>query len=261
MQPETIVYDVDLTLGLPLSISATSAVNAMAHAAEALYAPERSPLVRTLALESLGSLASGLARVRESLSDPDGRESLLYGAWLAGTCLAAAPMGLHHKLSHVLGGMYDLPHAPLHTVLLPYVLDFNESAAHGALSEAAQAMDHAAASRSAAVAVRRLVESVGGPTSLGELGLRPGDITGAVEQALGEPYPEPACRVGSRPPRPPRAGTHRRATRLTGGGAGAAPDEARPDHCERRPLTRHADGCFTFYERSFVHINRAGIVA
>ncbi len=121
----TVVYDVELTLGLPVGLSATSAVNAIAHAAEALYTREVSPLVVSMAEESVAMLASSLPRIAALPGDPDARADALYGAFLAGTCLACATMGLHHKLCHVLGGAFDLPHAATHAVVLPYALAYN----------------------------------------------------------------------------------------------------------------------------------------
>jgi maleylacetate reductase len=124
--PKTVIYDPDLTRRLPLEISVTSAVNAMAHAVEAGYAPDRTPITDLLAPAATATLLGGIDRLPASGADSvDARADLLRGAWLAGSCLAVATMGLHHKLCHVLGGLFDLDHAWTHTVLLPYVMRFN----------------------------------------------------------------------------------------------------------------------------------------
>ena len=123
--PVSVVYDPELTLSMPVGLSVVSAINALAHPAEALYAPDGSPVVALMAEESARALAGGLPRICRDPADADGRAGTLYGAWLAGACLGSTTMGLHHKLCHTLGGALDLPHAPTHTVVLPHVLAFN----------------------------------------------------------------------------------------------------------------------------------------
>jgi maleylacetate reductase len=121
--PRVVVYDPDLTTGLPTEISVTSAVNAMAHAVEAGYAPDRTPITDLIAPAATARLLGGVEHLLAGA--PDARTELLEGAWLAGNCLALATMGLHHKLCHVIGGLFDLDHAWTHTVLLPHVMRFN----------------------------------------------------------------------------------------------------------------------------------------
>jgi len=163
----TVVYDVELTLGLPVGLSATSAVNAIAHAAEALYTREVSPLVVSMAEESVAMLASSLPRIAALPGDPDARADALYGAFLAGTCLACATMGLHHKLCHVLGGAFDLPHAATHAVVLPYALAYNAPSAPGAMARLAGALG----AEDPVSGLLRLEERLGVPSSLAELGM------------------------------------------------------------------------------------------
>ncbi|WP_053737163.1 maleylacetate reductase [Nocardia sp. NRRL S-836] len=115
VQPDTVVYDVDLTLDLPLDVTVTSALNALAHAVTARG--DENPLIDAIAVKAIEGILHALS------SDPstvDARTELLRSAWLAGTCLASVPMGLHHKLAHVLGGSFGLPHAATHTALLPH---------------------------------------------------------------------------------------------------------------------------------------------
>ena len=112
--PNTVIYDVELTRTLPWPITLTSAVNAMAHAVEALYSNDRTAESDRMAAEAIYVLAAGLRELRTAVDNLDAREDLLYGAWLAGTCLGTVGMGLHHKLCHTLGGSFGLPHAPTH---------------------------------------------------------------------------------------------------------------------------------------------------
>ncbi|MDL5158523.1 maleylacetate reductase [Actinomycetospora termitidis] len=179
--PETVIYDVDLTRSLPHEVTVTSAVNALAHAVEALYSPQANPVVDLLALDAVRRLAVGLR-------GPGDREQLLQGAWLAGTCLGSVGMALHHKLCHTLGGSFDLPHAPTHTVVLPHAMAYNAAAAPEAMRRIADALGVEDAPRG----VFDLVTTAGGPTSLRELGMAETDLDRAAELAVGTPYPNPA---------------------------------------------------------------------
>ena len=92
--PEVVIYDVDLTLGLPAAISGTSGMNAMAHAVEALYAVDRNPVISLLAEDGIAALARALPRISEDPQDRVARSDALYGAWLCGTCLGGGQHGL-----------------------------------------------------------------------------------------------------------------------------------------------------------------------
>ncbi len=184
--PVAVVYDPELTLTMPPGLSVVSAVNALAHAAEALYAPDGSPVVSLMAEESARALAAGLPRVVADPADVDGRSDTLYGAWLAGACLGATTMGLHHKLCHTLGGALNLPHAPTHTVVLPHVLAFNASHAPEAMAALGRAVGAPAPG-----AVRDLGAALGAPTSLRELGAAREDMAAVAATAAASPYGNP----------------------------------------------------------------------
>jgi alcohol dehydrogenase class IV len=185
--PDTVVYDVELTTTLPWPVSVTSAINALAHAVEALYAKDATPATDDLAIEAIRLLVDGLPALRSGLAGLDARADLLYGGWLAGRCLGAVGMGLHHKLCHTLGGAFNLPHAGTHTVVLPYAMAYNAPAAPRAMSLIAEAIERA----DAPSAVQSLVRELGGPTSLREIGLASGDIDRAAELAAAQAYPNP----------------------------------------------------------------------
>src|SRR5262249_49398149 len=118
--PEVVIYDVELTLSLPVAISGVSGMNAIAHAIEALYAQDANPVIELMALEGIRALAGALPRIAEAPKDVEARSDALYGAWLCGVCLGSVGMALHHKLCHTLGGSFGLPHAETHTVVLPH---------------------------------------------------------------------------------------------------------------------------------------------
>jgi len=185
--PETVLYDVDLTLGLPVPVSVTSGVNAMAHAVEALYSADANPVTDELAAQAITRLARALPRIAADPSDLDARSDALIGAWLAGTCLGVAGMGLHHKLCHTLGGSFNLPHAQVHTVVLPHAMAFNAAAAPQAMRRVAGALGVP----DAPTGMYDLIVSLGGPTSLRELGMAREDLPAAARLATSKQYPNP----------------------------------------------------------------------
>src|SRR5580698_424094 len=132
--PEVVIYDVDLTMSLPASLSASSGMNAIAHSVEALYAQDANPIISLMACEGIAALAKALPAIVAQPDDRDARWQALYGAWLSGVCLGAVGMGLHHKLCHTLGGAFDLPHAETHTIVLPHALAYNSRAIQPAMA-------------------------------------------------------------------------------------------------------------------------------
>jgi maleylacetate reductase len=194
--PRTVVYDPALTVGLPVAVSAASGMNAAAHCVEALYAPAASPITSLLAEEGLRALAGALPRVVANPSDLDARGDALYGAWLAGSVLGIAGMGVHHKICHVLGGTYDLPHGGVHSAVLPYATAFNAPYATEAMERAARAVGN----DDPAGALWDLAAATGAPTSLAAVGFRREDADEAAALVAGAPVenPRPVDRAGIR---------------------------------------------------------------
>jgi maleylacetate reductase len=187
VRPRTVIYDPDLVMTLPASLAAASGMNAIAHACEALYAADANPVTSLMARESIRVLSGALPRIVQNPSNPEAWVDALYGAWFGGTVLGAVAMALHHKLCHTLGGRFNLPHAELHTALLPHAIAYNASAAPEAMLAVERALDV----RDAATGLFDLATRLGAPTSLSQLGM-PGDgIEGAVKMAIAAPYPNP----------------------------------------------------------------------
>lgn len=186
--PASVVYDPDLTATLPVGLSVTSAMNAMAHAVEALYAPDASPVVSLMAEEGVRALAWAIPGIVTDPTARDARAAALYGAWLCGACLGATTMSLHHKICHVLGGTLDLPHSPSHTVVLPHVLAYNQSHAPQARAALARALG---GGEDPAGRLGELIRDWDAPTSLRELGMKDADIATVVAQVLAQPYANP----------------------------------------------------------------------
>lgn len=187
IRPGTVLYDVDLTLDLPVALSVTSGINALAHAVETFSSPDANPLLESTASAAITRLAGALPRIVADPGDVGARTDALAGAWLAGECLGAARMGLHHKLCHTLGGTFDLPHAATHAVVLPHAMAYNAPAAPKAMAKVAAALG----AGDAPAAVYDLTVSLGAPTSLRELGLAEADLPRAAELATAAPYPNP----------------------------------------------------------------------
>jgi maleylacetate reductase len=111
----------------------------MAHCIDSMWAPRADPINAALAAEGIRALASGLPLIVDDPAGTGGREQALYGAYLSAVAFASAGSGLHHKICHVLGGTFNLPHAQTHATVLPYVLAFNTPLAPDAAARIAAA--------------------------------------------------------------------------------------------------------------------------
>ena len=197
--PRTVVYDATLTLGLPVDLSVASGLNAVAHCVDALWAPRADPINATLAEEGIRALALALPLVVADPGGLSGREQSLYGAYVSAVAFGSAGSGLHHKICHVLGGMFDLPHAQTHAVVLPHVLAFNGPSAPAATERVARALGSEAVVGLAALpALVELVDRLDAPRSLCELGMPHDGIPRALAAVLaavpaGNPRPVTAA--------------------------------------------------------------------
>jgi len=185
--PETVIYDIDLTLDLPVGLSGVSGMNAVAHAVEALYAPDANPIIDALGLQSIRSLVRALPTIRSDPGNRQARADALYGAWLAGICLGSVGMALHHKLCHTLGGTFDLPHAETHAIVLPHALAFNAPAIPDVIEKLAATLDV----KNVPIALYEVNRQIGAPLGLRDLGMPEDGINHAVDLALANPYKNP----------------------------------------------------------------------
>jgi maleylacetate reductase len=204
--PVAVVYDADLSRTLPVGLSVASGLNGLAHCIDSLWAPKADPINQALALEGARALNLALRGIVADPEDLEAREQALYGCYLAAVAFASAGSGLHHKICHVLGGTFDLPHAQTHATVLPYVLAFNAPAVTELATRLATALGHsvspegedpatamlhglpvAEGAHPAAVAVaalRNLYRTVHAPTRLSDYGFTAGGIPEAVERVL-----------------------------------------------------------------------------
>ncbi|KAF2993752.1 hypothetical protein E8E13_001212 [Curvularia kusanoi] len=187
--PDTVIYDVSLTTSLPQDVSITSGINAIAHAVEALYAPDTNPIIRLMAKEGINALSQALLVITTTPQDLEARTKALYGAWLCGVCLSSTTMSLHHKLCHTLGGSFNLPHAETHTVLLPHTFAYNSLAAPAASRDVADSLGHAGGDP--VEALNGLLDRLGACRTLSRYGLREEDLGKAASIAVQSPYGNP----------------------------------------------------------------------
>lgn len=184
--PEVVIYDAALTTGLPVAMSVTSGLNAMAHAVEALYAQDRNPISSLMATEGLRAFKAALPAIVANPQDLAVRADGLYGAWLCGTVLGTVGMALHHKICHTLGGTFDTPHADTHAIMLPHTAAFNAVAVPELLAPVAEIFGG-----SVGGGLWDFSKSIGAPLALRDLGLSEADLDRASQIATENPYWNP----------------------------------------------------------------------
>ncbi|MEP7314738.1 MAG: maleylacetate reductase [Pseudomonadota bacterium] len=185
--PRTVIYDAELTLSLPVGLSMTSGLNALAHSAEGLYSQDGNPIMSLMAEEGIRALVQALPAIKAAPQDIEARTQAQYGAWLCGTVLGNVGMALHHKLCHTLGGTFNLPHAETHSVVLPHAIAYNAPAIPAALA----AMRRALGNDDPARALFELGAQLGIPKSLGALGMPEDGIERAADLATQNAYWNP----------------------------------------------------------------------
>ena len=184
--PEVVIYDPALTTGLPIPMSVTSGLNAMAHAVEGLYAQDRNPISTLMAVDGLRAFQRSLPKLSASPGDLEVRADALYGAWLCGTVLGTVGMALHHKICHTLGGTFDTPHADTHAIMLPHTAAYNAEAVPELLAPVAEIFGG-----SVGGGLHDFAASVGAPLRLRDLGLTEADLDRAAAIATENPYWNP----------------------------------------------------------------------
>jgi maleylacetate reductase len=188
--PTAIVYDAELTLTLPRAETVGTALNALAHCAEALYVRERTTQSDNHALEGARLIGIWLPRVVETPADLEARTELLRGACHAGAALGASMLALGHAMAQALGGRYGVPHGAMNALTLPPALRFNQDVAAAEIARFGSALG----TDDPAGKVEELAR-LGGFERLRDLGL-PQDAPAAVAEAA-------AARAGARAnPRP-----------------------------------------------------------
>jgi alcohol dehydrogenase class IV len=185
--PEIVIYDPELSRDLPPQVSAVSGMNAIAHAVEALYAPDTNPVIALMAEEGIRLMSTSLPVILRDPTNAEARRLALQAAWLCGMCLGNAAMALHHKICHVLGGSFGLPHGETHAVMLPYTAAYNAPAAGDAMRIVARALGN----NNAVDGLKELKQRLALKFTLADLGFKAADIDRAAEIACANPYANP----------------------------------------------------------------------
>lgn len=178
-RPVGIVYDVDLTLELPTDVTAGTALNGLAHCAEALYVKGRSPEGDEQALAGARLISDALPRVLADGSDRVAREDLLRGAMHGGHALGLAGLALAHAMAQALGGTYGLPHGAMNALCLPPALAFNRELVPAAVERFGEAVG------GDAVECSRALARLGGFERLRDFEVPEEDLTRVAEAAAG----------------------------------------------------------------------------
>ena len=182
--PRVVLYDAELTVGLPANVTGASAFNALAHSVESLYATGCNPITTAIALEGVRAINQSLPKVMATPTDIEARGQLLYGAAMSGITLGDTAPAFHHKICHVLGGTFGMVHADAHSVVLPHAIAFNAPALPLEMSQLASALDCRA--DDVAGSLWDLAKASGVPTSLADLGLRRDDLGETATRAAAE---------------------------------------------------------------------------
>jgi maleylacetate reductase len=186
--PRIVVYDPQLLTTLPAAVVGPSGLNALAHCAEALWAANADPITDAIALDGARRLRQHLPAAYES-DHPAARGEVLIAACLAGMALGTVGTSLHHALCHLLGGMFDAPHAETHAIVLPYAVSYLQPAVPEATRRLAQAMD--TSEHALARSIWELGRSVGTPPGLRSVGIREGQLPLLAAAALDRRLPSP----------------------------------------------------------------------
>ena len=177
--PRTVIYDAELTLALPPEIAGPSGLNALAHCVGALSAPDAGPITSLFAEEGIRVMSAALPVIARTPEDVAARSNAMYAACLSGLALGATRMGLHHRLAHLLGGSFKLPHAETHAVLLPQTASRSGADSRDAMARVAWALGTADAARG----LYDLACRIEAPRSLRELGMREDQVPQAAAAA------------------------------------------------------------------------------
>ncbi len=189
VQPKYVIYDPQLTENMPKELAVKSAMNAMAHLMEAVYAHDSNPITYTNSLLGIEKLTQGMNEIRKTQNlSQKANELFLFGSFLGGKSLGEVAMSLHHKAAHTLGGSFGMDHASVHTVLQAYVLDHQWDALSNDVQEDFKKVFH---SEYPPKTLQTLAKGMDAPTMLTEIGFKETDVEKAVDLMLLKPYANP----------------------------------------------------------------------
>jgi alcohol dehydrogenase class IV len=179
-RPVAVIYDATLSAGLPHRTAVSSGMNSVAHAVEALYPQHPNPLAPLLGEQALRAHFQGLREMAGGSPSPAALGAAQYGGFLGGVLVSMCGIALHHRLCHVIGGLFDLPHAETNSAVLPHAVAYNLPA----IPEARAVIERVFGGTNAAVALFDFAAEIGAPQSLEDLGMPASGIETAVSAML-----------------------------------------------------------------------------
>ena len=141
MLPRTLIYDPELMLDLPLDVSVASGFNSISHAVSSYLGKDANPVANMYSENGIRTMSAALVRLAQDPRDIEARSDAMHGAWLCGMTLMSSGTTIHHKIAHVLGGGFGLPHGPTHAVVLPHSTSYNRDEAPDAMAGIGRAFD------------------------------------------------------------------------------------------------------------------------
>lgn len=188
--PRVAIIDPDLTLSLPPRVTAASGVDALVHAYETYTSVAATPLSEMYSLRAVGLIASSIRTAVWQGSDKKARTDMALGSFLAGVAIANAGTGAVHALAYPLGGKYRIPHGVANSLMFPYVAEWNAVANMSKFAMLARAMGEQVeglslreAALSFVKSVKAVIQDLGLPQTLQELGVALSDLDHLVDSA------------------------------------------------------------------------------
>lgn len=171
-RPSLIVYDPELSQSLPADITVMTGMNSVAHAVDALYGQNSGsmhigPLTIALAREALFAHQKGLSAVVHGEDNIANRQRLLYAGFLGGLLISMHGIAIHHRLCHVIGGLFDVPHGATNSIILPHAVAYNT----GVVPQADQLIQEVFEGDNPAKCIYQFTQSLNAPADLREFGV------------------------------------------------------------------------------------------
>lgn len=190
MLPQVLIYDPELMLDVPLDVSIASGFNSIAHAVSSYLGKDANPVANMFSENGIRAMSSALVRLAQNPRDVDARSEALHGAWLCGMTLMSSGTTIHHKMVHVLGGGFDLPHGPTHAIMLPHSTAYNRDAAPEAMRGIARAIGNGGDDEAADAprALFDLLGKSGAAEGLKQLGLPEAALDEAADRIMIDRY-------------------------------------------------------------------------
>ena len=183
LAPNTAILDPKLTVSMPPRLTASTGMDALTHAIEAVHSTSRAPISTALALSAVRMIVENLSEATKNGTNLEARSNMLIGSTIAGLAFSNAMVGVVHALAHAAGGVSHVPHGIGNSIFLPYGMEYNLEYCPAEYADVAKAMgvDTAGlsqidAARKAIDAIWQLTKDLGLPQRLRDVGVREDDL-------------------------------------------------------------------------------------